>query len=173
MANQLECLPHPWNNETITVIWTILIMWAHFFEPITEHKLFALTYLKMYMKCSYHVEALYNKENHVSWQDRIHVYEPPNKYVLYASKILLCVSFITETESTWHLNSEGCLHASITASANSVAPAPPSAQCLQITARKAPLSKLARFNNSHSATVSVLKHISQHFWMKFIKHARW
>ena len=142
-------------------------------EPIIEHRLFALSDRSMYRKYSNHIQTTHNKENRVSWQDGIQVYEPPNKYVLYASWISFCVSLITETTSIWYLNSEGWLHASITASANSVAPAPPSAQCLQITARKAPLSKLACFNNSHSATVSVLKHISQHFWMKFINHKWW
>lgn len=173
MTNHLEHLPHPWNNVTITAIWINVIVWGHFFEPITEHRLFALCYCSMYRKYSNHKETLHNTENHVSWQEGIQEYEPLNKYVLYASCISLYVSLITETASTWHLNSEGCLHASITASAKSVAPAPPSAQCLQITARKAPLSKLARFNNSNSASVSVLKHISQHFWMKFINHKWW
>ena len=173
MVSHLEHLPHPWNDVTIIAIWITVIMWVHFFEPITEHRLFALRYRSMYRKYSNHKETLHNTENHVSWQDWIQQYEAPNKYVLYASCISLCISLITETVSTWHLNSEGSLHASITASAKPVAPAPPSAQCLEITARKAPLSKLACFNNSNSASVSVLKHISQHFCMKFIYHKWW
>lgn len=142
--------------------------WAYYWAQTV-----CLSYRSMYRKYSSHTETRHNKENPMSWQDGIQVYEPPDKYVPYASWISLCVSLITETASIWHLNSEGCLHASITASAKSVAPAPPSAQCLQTTARKAPLSKLACFISSHSASVSVLKHISQHFWMKFINDKWW